>query len=38
MGAIQKKRRALSDTPDILSTQSQVPEVSEEQKQGEVST
>jgi hypothetical protein len=38
MGVIQKKRRALSDTPDIPPTQPQVPEVSEEQKQGEVST
>jgi hypothetical protein len=38
MGVIQKKRRALSDTPDTVSTQPQVPEVSEEQKQGEAST
>lgn len=38
MGVFQKKRRALSEAPDALSTHPQVPQITGEQKQGKTST
>lgn len=38
MGIFQKKRRALSETPDTLSTQPQVSQITGEQKQGKSPT
>jgi hypothetical protein len=38
MGVFQKKRRALSETSDTLSTQPQVSQITGEQKQGKTST